>query len=295
MTRQLVLLPLMFLFTTLFVQAQLQQPQPSQPPQLTVRLKATLTGHSKTIDRIAFSPDGKLVTTTSEDYTVRVWDVENGALKAVLTGEDKAKWERDRWYYNWPYIKAREFPEAFVGRLNDALNNGAYKLAISPDTRLIITVRTKDPVAFRRRQIMELWDIATGELKLTFAEIPYGISRLSWSPEGKSILVEGSGRTKTRLMDVLTGRVKATLPYATCSTDSWFGDSDCGTFFFSADGGLFSKEKNPIKLWDTSTGQLVAELKSARAPARFSPTNNRLLVTRSKDKGTALLWEISLN
>ena len=297
MTKQLLLIPLTLLFTTLSVQAvaQSQQPEVSRPPQLTLRLKATLTGHSKTIDRIAFSPDGKLVATSSEEIKVRVWDVETGDLKAILSGEDRAKWERERWYYNWPYIKAREFPDAFVGSLKETLDNGASRMAISPDRGLIITVRTRNPDAFRRRELMELWDVATGELKLTFAEIPYGISGVSWSPDGESIVVEGSLRTRTRLMDVRTGLVKATLPYQTCTRDSWFGDSDCAPFIFNVDGSIFSKAKHPLKLFDSRTGQLLAELKSARPPARFSPTDKRILVTRSKDKRTALLWEVRLN
>src|SRR6185436_2414602 len=109
MARELVLIPLTVLLTALLH----QQPATSRQPQLTVRLKATLSGHSKAIERIAFSPDGTLVTTSSEDFTVRVWDVETGVLKAILSGEDKAKWERDRWYYNWPYIKAHDFPASF--------------------------------------------------------------------------------------------------------------------------------------------------------------------------------------
>lgn len=294
MAKQLTLILLVFLCTTLFMHtfsdAQVRHPEISRPPQPSVRLKATLSGHLKTIERIAFSPDGKVVATASEDLTVRIWDLEDGNLKAILSGEDKAKWELERWYYNWTYIKAHDFPKEFVGRLKETLDNGASRLAISPDRKLIITTRTKNPDAFRRREVMELWDIATGALKLAFAEIPYGITDLSWSPNGEYIIVEGSGRTKTRQMDVLTGRVKATLPYETCTGDSWFGDSDCAPFIFNADGTLFAKAKHPIQLWDSSTGQLVTELKSAWPPAQFSPTDKTLLVTRSKDRRTALVF-----
>lgn len=93
-------------------------------------------------------------------------------------------------------------------------------------------------------------------------------------------------------MDVLTGRITATLPYQTCTADSWFHDSDCAPFSFNGDGSVFTKEKHPLKLWSSSTGQLLAELESARPPMRFSPTDNELLVTRSKDKKTALVWEV---
>ena len=66
------------------------------PPQVTVRLRATLSGQAKPIERIAFSPNGKLIATSSEDYTVRLWDAYTGELKAIRSGEDKAKWEQER-------------------------------------------------------------------------------------------------------------------------------------------------------------------------------------------------------
>ncbi|MEP0924380.1 CHAT domain-containing protein [Leptolyngbya sp. ST-U4] len=45
-----------------------------------------LIGHSDWIRSLAFSPDGKTILSSSNDRTVRVWDVETGRLLHLLTG-----------------------------------------------------------------------------------------------------------------------------------------------------------------------------------------------------------------
>ncbi len=45
-------------------------------------MPATLTGHTRCVNTVAFTPDGHMVVSTSVDHTVRVWDFATGTLVA---------------------------------------------------------------------------------------------------------------------------------------------------------------------------------------------------------------------
>ena len=47
---------------------------------------AWLTGHSKRIRAVAFSPDGSLLASGSHDNTIRLWEASTGEQLALLTG-----------------------------------------------------------------------------------------------------------------------------------------------------------------------------------------------------------------
>ena len=48
-----------------------------------------LQGHSKDVNAVAFSPDGKLVASASDDCTVRLWDAATGAALQTLEGHSE--------------------------------------------------------------------------------------------------------------------------------------------------------------------------------------------------------------
>ncbi|MEO1636472.1 MAG: hypothetical protein AAFS04_15475, partial [Cyanobacteria bacterium J06631_9] len=50
------------------------------------RLKHMLMGHTADISALAFSPNGQHVVSASQDNTLKVWQLSDGALRHTLTG-----------------------------------------------------------------------------------------------------------------------------------------------------------------------------------------------------------------
>ncbi len=69
------------------VRAQPVPPRSRSKSKGPARLARTLTGHTGSVNGVAFSPDGNLLATTSSDSTAQLWDTATGALLLhILTG-----------------------------------------------------------------------------------------------------------------------------------------------------------------------------------------------------------------
>ena len=54
-----------------------------------MREYGVLMGHKDSVNSIAFSPDGRLLASTSKDDTLRVWDMNNGHELICIQAHEK--------------------------------------------------------------------------------------------------------------------------------------------------------------------------------------------------------------
>lgn len=258
--------------------------------------------------RIAFSPDGRLLaTSTFRSSTIKLWETATGReLRNLSSGTQSAMGTSPFVAFSrnsrliaaaagsnsvkiWDVTTGRELQTltpAQTGGIAASIG-GVYFVAFSGDDR-IVTIS----------DAIRVWDVATGrELRtisadsLNVAGFMGGEGGAALSPDGNQLArvdTEGSEEDQVKVFDIATGRETRSLKLPD-------KDIDYAELAFTPDGRLLLAgivEKH-LKLWDLTTKANGRELGPATqdfVPIKFS-RDGRLLAM--SDGYTVKLWDVA--
>nr|WP_321353137.1 metallophosphoesterase [uncultured Methanoregula sp.] len=250
-----------------------------------LKIRYTLSGYnSKAVYRMAFSPDGEILATSSEEGFVNLFDTKNGKLLRSLKHNTPivcVAWspdgnilatgshDVDRSVYTW---------NPNTGQLLHTLKkhkSGIMDVAWSPDGTLLASC-SNDGTIF-------LWGSNTGQLVCELKAHTRQIFSLSWSPDGRC-LCSGSWDDTFCVWDVSTSNLIQTFK----------GNSKVNCIAWSPDNRFvaLASSDQVVHIWDIKDGREKYVLEGHTADViSVSFFDNGHLLASLSEKGQVIFWE----
>ena len=245
-----------------------------------IQIGEPLTGLTSSVRSVSFSLGGSKIVSASDDKTIRIWDVETGSqMGKPLTGHTRivcsisfspdgtkiVSGSHDKTIRVWDTDTGIQICEFSTEDLVESVS-------FSPDGNKIVSGGWGNAI--------HIWDTNTG---LQIGELSPGGQLVSFSPDGKKIIVSGSNDGIVRIWDAETFKLVGE-PYKG------------GTVaIFSPDGKRIAiGSYYTIKVLDAETGKPVLEdLQGNKMPVQslaFS-SDGKKIVSGSVD-GTVRMWDV---
>ena len=247
----------------------------------------TLEGHRKEITDCVFSPDEKIVITTSEDSTARCWDVSTGKLIKVLSGH-KSELLSAHFTNDGTRLVIFSKGEAYVwnikeGNLEHTIGSCApyncESVCSSPDlSKVALITAVKNDI--------EIWDTKSGELIHLIQEQKWQDKpkELRFSPDGKSLMAIQHDNIK--FWDVESGKSKLQIT----------GHIEVATTIKNPNGNsAISFFDDRILTWNLYTGKRLSEVKITEklCPTSLFSIDRSAILCRCYEDSIAQFVELS--
>ncbi len=149
--------------------------------------------HAYLVLALAWSPDSKLIASTSNDKTVQIWDARNGDKVYTYTGHPTPAWAV-AWSPDGQFI-ASASEDKTVQVWNTAGHAYTYRGHSAPVRALVWSPDGQRIVSASSDHTVQLWNAVNGGKVSTYRGHSAAVWAVAWSPDGERIASASEDRT----------------------------------------------------------------------------------------------------